>query len=186
VAGLAAAGMDDAPARVATLQAEGEAALLVEVEDDAAGDELADRGGRLLDQDLDRAGAAEAAPGGDRVGGVAGRRVSRFERGGEAALGPEAGALGERRARDEADPAALLGRSQRRPETGGAAADDGDVVLGARRRYLRSASRRIDSSWSRSQAAAPSRALARSSAIVRSASAARASAAPIRRSAASV
>ncbi len=59
-----------------------------------------------------------------RVGGVA-----RLERRGEPALGPEAGALGERRAGDEADAAAELGGAQRGPEAGGAAADDDDVEL---------------------------------------------------------
>ena len=58
------------------------------------------------------------------------RRVVGFERRGEPALGPEAGALRERGARDQADPAAPLRRPQRRPEPGGAAADDGDVELG--------------------------------------------------------
>ena len=78
-------------------------------------------------------GAAEAAPGGDRVGRVAVGGVAGLQRRGEPALGPEAGALGERRARDEADPAALLGRAQRRPQPGRAAADDGDVELPGRR-----------------------------------------------------
>ena len=129
VAGLAAAGVDDAAARVAALEAERQPALVVEVEDDAAREQVADRAGRLLDQHPHRRGAAEAAAGGDRVGGVAVGRVAGLERRGQAALGPEAGALGERGAGDEADAAALLGRAQRRPEPGGAAADDGDVEL---------------------------------------------------------
>ena len=137
--------------------------FVVEVEDDAARLQVADRGRRLLDQDLHRGGPAEAAAGGDRVGGVALGRVAGLERRRQPALGPEAGALGERRAGDEADAAALLGRAQRGPEAGGAAADDGDVELGGRG-YRPSASRRIESSCSRSQAAAPSRARACSSA----------------------
>ena len=52
-----------------------------------------------------------------------------------------------------------LGRVQRRPQAGGAAADDGDVELGFGR-YRRAASRRIASIWPRSQAAAASRARA--------------------------
>jgi hypothetical protein len=56
-------------------------------------------------------------------------RVVGFERRRQTTLGPVAGALGERRARDEADAGAVLGRPQRAPEAGGAAADDGDVEL---------------------------------------------------------
>ena len=129
MAGLAAAGVDDAPARVAALEAQRQPPLVVEVEDDAARLQVADRGRRLLDQHPHRGGPAEAAAGGDRVGGVAVGRVVGFERRRQPALGPEAGALGERGAGDEADAAALLRRPQRRPEPGGAAADDGDVEL---------------------------------------------------------
>ena len=179
MAGLAAAGMDDAAAGVAALQAQRQPALVVEVEDDAACLQFPNRLRRLLDQDFDGGGAAEAAAGGDRVSGVALGRVAGLERRRQAALGPEAGALGERRAGDQADAAALLGRPQRGPEAGGAAADDGDVELGGGG-YRRSASRRIESSCSRSQPAAASRARARSSAIACSAAAARCSAASIR------
>lgn len=83
---------------MAALEPERQPALVVEVEDDAARLQVADRGRRLFDQDLDRGGAAEAAAGGDRVGGVAGRGVAGFERRGEAALRPEAGAEAQRRA----------------------------------------------------------------------------------------
>jgi hypothetical protein len=129
VAGLAAAGVDDAPARVAALEAKRQPPFVVEVEDDTALQQVPDRPRSRLDQHLHGGGAAEAAPGGDRVGGVAGGRVTRLQRGGKPALGPEAGALGEWGAGDDADPATLLGRSQRRPEASGAAADDGDVEL---------------------------------------------------------
>jgi hypothetical protein len=57
---------------MAALEAERELAIGVEVEGDAALAQLTHRGGRLLDQCLHRRGAAEPAPGGDRVGGVAG------------------------------------------------------------------------------------------------------------------
>ena len=184
VAGLAAAGVDDAAARMASLEAERQPSLVVEVEDDAARLQLADRRRRLVDQHLDRRGAAEAAAGGDRVGGVAVGRVVGLERRGEPALRPVAGALGERRAGDQADPAALLGGPQRRPQPGGAAADDDDVELGGCR-YLPAASRRIVLTCSRSQAAAASRARASASAIFASASAARRSASLTRCSAAS-
>ena len=45
MAGLAAAGVDDAAARVAALEAQRQPALVVEVEDDAARLQLADRAG---------------------------------------------------------------------------------------------------------------------------------------------
>ena len=183
-AGLAAAGVDDPPRRVAALEAQRQPPFLVEVEDDAARQQVADRGGRLLDQHLDRGGAAEPAAGGERVLGVALRRVARLERRGEPALRPEAGALRERRARDHADPAAQLGGAQCGPQSGGAAADDDDVVLrdGG---YLSPLSRRTASIFSRSQAAAPSRARALSAATACSAASARRSAAAIRSSAVS-
>jgi hypothetical protein len=72
------------------------------------------------------------------------RGVARVERGGKAALRPEAGALGERGARDQADLGALLGGAQRRPQARRTAADDGDVALGGCR-YRPTASRLIAS-----------------------------------------
>jgi len=115
---------------------------VVEVEDDAARLQVADRCRRLLDQRPHRARAAEAAAGGERVLGVALRRVARFERRGEPTLRPEAGALRQRRARDDTDAAAPLGGAQCGPEAGGAASDDDDVVLGDRG-YRSPPSRRI-------------------------------------------
>ena len=124
MAGLAAARVDDAAARVASLEAQGELAVLLEIEGDAALAKLLDGGGRLVDQNLHRGRPAEAAAGGDRVGGVAGRGVARLEGGREPALRPVAGALGKRCAGDQADAATALRRSQRRPKPGCAAADD--------------------------------------------------------------
>jgi hypothetical protein len=72
VAGLAAAGVDDPAACVSALEAQAELAVLVEVEGDAAIAQLADRVRGLVDQDLNSGRPAEAAAGGDRVGGVAG------------------------------------------------------------------------------------------------------------------
>jgi hypothetical protein len=141
VAGLAAAGVDDAAAGVPSLEPQRELAVGLEVEGDAALAQLAHRRRRLLDQRLHRGGPAEAPAGGDRVGRVLGRGVARLQGGGEPALGPEAGALGERRARDHADRRAGLGRAQRGPQPGRPAADDGDVA-GALCRY-RLASRLI-------------------------------------------
>jgi hypothetical protein len=122
--------MDDAPPRVAAFEPERELAVLVAVEDDSALDQFVNGTRRLFCQDPDGGGAAEPAARGDRVGGMALGRVAGLQRCGQAALRPEAGALGERCAGDEADRAAGLGRAQRRPETRRAAADDGDVMLG--------------------------------------------------------
>ena len=131
MAGLAAAGVDDAAAGRGRPRGPAPAALRGRGRRRRRAAQLArPRAGASSTSDPHRRGAAEAAAGGDRVGGVAVGRVAGFERRGEPALRPEAGALGERRAGDEADAAALLGGAQRRPESGGAAADDGDVVLG--------------------------------------------------------
>src|SRR4029077_9823866 len=127
--------------------------FVVEVEVDAARLQVADRGRCLLDQYPHRARPAEVAARGEGVLGVALPRVARFECRRQPALGPEAGALGQRRARDHADAAALLGGTEGGPEAGGAATDDGDVVL-RDRGYLLPPSRRIWSRRSRSQPAA--------------------------------
>lgn len=142
MAGRAATGVDYAAVGVAALEAERELAVGLEVEDDPARAQLGDGRGRLVDQGLDRRGAAEPAPGGDRVGRVLAGRIAWFQRRGKSALRPETGALRERRARDEADRAALLRRLQGSPQTSGAAANDDDVVLGAGC-YRCPASRRI-------------------------------------------
>ncbi len=114
---------------VTALQPQRQSALVVDVEDDAAGDQVAHRLRCFVDQDPHRGGAAEAAAGGDRVGRVPVGGVVGFERRRQPALGPVAGALRQRRARDETDTSPELGGPQRAPEAGGAAADDGDVEL---------------------------------------------------------
>jgi len=144
VAGGAAAGVDDAAAGVAALEAERELPAGVEVEDDAARAQLLDGGWSLFDQYLDGARPAQAAAGGDGVGGVLGGRIARLERRGQAALGPVAGALRERLAGNEAYARPLLGGLQGGPEASRAATDDGDVELQVRC-YRCPASRRIAS-----------------------------------------
>ena len=124
--GLAAAGVDDPARRVTALEPERELAVRLGVEAHPASLQLLDRGRRLAGQHLDRARAAEAAAGGERVVGVALGRVVGGERRGEPALRPEARALGERLARDEHRAGAGLGRLERDVEAGGAAADDHD------------------------------------------------------------
>jgi len=137
--------VDDAAVGVAALQPQRQPPLVVEVEDDAARNQVADGPRCLLDEGADRRGAAETATGGNRVGRVAVGGVIGFERCREATLGPVAGALGEGGPRDEADAGAQLGGPQRAPKAGGAAADDGDVEL-TDRCYRPSASRRRESS----------------------------------------
>jgi hypothetical protein len=136
--------VDDAPPGVTALEPQRQLSVGIEVELDAALAQVPHHRRRLGDEGLDSGGATEAAPGGERVGGVLRGRVARLQRGGEAALRPIAGALSERGAGDEADPAALLRRPQSRPEAGGAAADDDDVELGCGL-YRFPASRRIAS-----------------------------------------
>ena len=97
--------------------------------------EVAHRGRRLVAQHPHRARGASAAAGGDRVVEVALGRVVVGERGGDPALGPVAGGLGERRARDEHHAGALARGDERGVEAGGAGADHRDVR--ARRRRCR-------------------------------------------------
>ena len=115
MAGLAAAGVNDPPARVSALEAQRQASFVIEIEDDAASQQVPDRRWRLLDQDPHRRGTAEAAAGDERVGRVALDRVARLQGGRQPPLGPEAGALGKWGAGDDADAGALLGRAQCRP-----------------------------------------------------------------------
>ena len=185
VAGLAAAGVDDAPRRVAALEPERQPPFVVEVEDDAARLQVADRGRRLLDQHPHRGGPAEAAAGGDRVRGVAARASRPVPAPRRARPAPRSWRSGR----------AACARRRRRCRPARRRAARSRVRRRRRRRrrrrtravggYRPSASRRIASSCSRSQAAAPSRARARSSATALSASSARRSAAAIRSSAAS-
>ncbi len=127
VTGGAPPGMDDAAPGMATLEAKRKLAVGLEVEGDAAVQQIPHRPRGLVDEDLHGGGAAEPASGSDRVGGVLGGRIAGLQRSGQPSLRPEAGALRERRARDQADRAARFRCPQRAPETGRAAADDGDV-----------------------------------------------------------
>ena len=104
------------------------------VEAHPARSQLLDGRRRLAGQHLDRARPAQAAPGGERVGGVALGRVVGGERRREPALRPEARALGERLARDEHRRGARRGGLERDVQPGGAAADHDHVALAARGR----------------------------------------------------
>ena len=126
---------------MAALEPERELAVRLGVEADAAAPQLLDRRRRLAGQHLDRARAAEAAPGGERVGGVALGRVVGRERRGEPALGPEARALGERLARDQRHAGARAGGLERDVQAGGAAADHDDVAGAGWPRCRRTSSR---------------------------------------------
>ncbi len=108
MARLATTGVDDAAPRMPTLQPERQLAVLIEIESDPALAQFPDRVRGLLDQDLDGGRAAEPPASRDRVGRVLGGGVAWLQRRGQASLRPEAGALGERRARNYAGSRALL------------------------------------------------------------------------------
>ena len=131
-AGRAAAGVDDAPARVAALEAEREVAVAVGVEVHAEALEVAHGARRLAAQDGRGARAHQVAPGALGVLAVQVGRVVRRQRRRQAALGPVARGARERRGGDERDARAGAGRGQRGVEARGAGADDDQVGLDAR------------------------------------------------------
>ena len=119
--------MDDAPARVPALEPEREVARAVRVELHAELLEVVDAGGRVLAQHPHRARTGQLAPRAERVLDVQLGRVVLGERGGDPALGPEAGGLRERRAAHERDPRSLARGHERGVEAGGAGAHDCDI-----------------------------------------------------------
>ena len=109
-AGRAAAGVDDAPARVAALEAEREVAVAVGVEVHAEALEVADGARRLAAQDGRGARAHEVAPGALGVLAVQVGRVVGRQRRRQAALRPVARGARQRRGGDERDARAAAGR----------------------------------------------------------------------------
>ena len=89
----------------------------------------ATRAGRLLAQHAGGLGAAAVAPGRERVGLVELGRVVVGQGSGDAALGPVARGLGQRRARHEHHPGALARGGEGGVEPGGAGADHCQVGL---------------------------------------------------------
>ena len=133
-AGRAAAGVHDAPHRMAALEAEREHAAAVGVEAHAEALEVGDAGGRLVDEHLGGGAANGVAAGGLGVGEVALGGVLDGERGGDAALRPVARRLRERGGRHERDGGVRRGGGQRRVEAGGAGPDDRHV--GGEQRFV--------------------------------------------------
>ena len=132
-AGRAAAGVDDAPARVAALEAEREVAVAVGVEVHAEALEVARRcAGASRHRTVAGARAHEVAPGALGVLAVQVGRVVDRERRRQAALGPVARGARERRRGDERDARAGARRGERGVEARGAGADDDEVGLDAR------------------------------------------------------
>ena len=129
-AGRAAAGVDDAPARVAALEAEREIAVAVGVEVNAEALEVAHGARRLAAQDGRGARAHQIAPGALGVLAVQVGRVVRRQRGRQAALGPVARRACERRGGDERDARAGARRGEGGVEARGPGADDDQVGLG--------------------------------------------------------
>ena len=125
--GGGAPGVHDAPVGVASLEAQGEVAVAVGVEAHPQSLQVAHPAGRLRAQNAHRAGPGRVAPGGQGVGAVTLGRVVVRQRGGDAALGPVGGGLGERRAAHQRHARPLPGSGQRRVEAGRAGAHHGDV-----------------------------------------------------------
>ena len=90
--------------------------------------QLGDPGGSLVRQELDRARPAEAAPRGERVGGMQSRVVVRADRGGDAALRRIAVRARVRRLREHEHRGAGVGGSERGGEAGDPGSDDEDVA----------------------------------------------------------
>jgi hypothetical protein len=99
------------------------------VELDAELDEVADAGRRLVGQNRDRTGSADAATGSERVLGVEGRIVVLADGGGDPALGEQAGRRQQRPLRENQD-VTLGGCAERREEPGDAAPDHDEGKLG--------------------------------------------------------
>ena len=123
-------------ARVAALQPEREVAAAIGVEGHAQRLELAHaRRATPRRARARRSHGPRPRPGRERVVRVQVRRVALGERGGDPALGPEAGGLGQRRAAHERHARGQLRGHERGEQAGGAGADDGDV--GAQERFGR-------------------------------------------------
>ena len=123
-------GVDDAPVAVAALAREvivvGAVVPRLAGERHAQVNEPADRLRPAPDHVLHRFPTAQAGAGADGVLDVGLERVLGVEYRGHAALGVEAGALGQRRLGEDRD-AGVGGEAQGETQAGGAAADDQDV-----------------------------------------------------------
>ncbi len=126
-AGRRSAGVHDPAPRVTALEPEREAAVAVGVEANAEPGEVGDRVGRLLAQHARRRLANGVAAGRDRVEQVALGAVVGRHRGGEAALGPPARGLGERRRGHERDARTCARGAHGRVQPGGAGAHHRDL-----------------------------------------------------------
>ena len=120
-----AASPEDAAPTVSALVREREPAPRP-VKPHAPADQLADAPGSLVDEDPDRLGSAEAAPGADRVGRVGLPILAAPERHGDAALRVGAVALVAPFLVEQQDAAGPRG-FKRGPQTGHASADDHDI-----------------------------------------------------------
>jgi hypothetical protein len=120
--------MDDAPRRMAALAGQVKALALAGIEGHAQFGEPQDRGGRILDDELDGAAVVEARARHHRVLDVAFEGVAFLEHRGDAALRP-----GGRARRDVAlrqhDDAVTVGEIERAGQPGRAGAGDDDVIV---------------------------------------------------------
>ena len=116
--GPVAAGVDDAGARVGGFEPESQLPVGAPIEDGAQGQELVNPVRAFTCEDADGLGIGQPVAGRHGVGRMLAGAVTGPERHGDAALGPRAGAIGQRFLSNENHRKALGCQSPRRPEAG--------------------------------------------------------------------
>ena len=130
--------MDDAGSGVGGFEPESQLAVGAAIEDGAQRQQLVDPVRAFTCKDAYRLGIGQPVAGGEGVGRMLAGAVSGPERHGDPALGPRAGAIGQRLLGDEDHREAFGCQSPRRPEAGDSGADDdgrrgshGEIYSGA-------------------------------------------------------
>ena len=122
--GPVAARMDDAGSGVGGFEPESQLAVGAAIEDGAQRQELVNPVRAFTCEDADRLGVGQPVAGRHGVGRMLAGAVSGPERHGDPALGPRAGAIGQRFLSNEDHREAFGRQSPRRPEAGDSGADD--------------------------------------------------------------
>ena len=123
-AGPVAAGVDDPGARVGRLEPEAEPAVGAAIEPGAQAEQLVNPVRAFACEDADGFGVGQPVAGGEGVGRVLAGAVAGPEGHRDAALGPGAGAVGERFLGDHDRRQSLGSEPPGRPEAGDARSDD--------------------------------------------------------------